>query len=206
MAGYNSINVGRYNRWIQKLLSMKGPVTLESINPELHPVLQTYHGIEELVHQGWDMFGTAFTQNAVAAQFPAQRFRNPTGSNIVAVFTKIAVGSTTGLFADLTVQALNTDLSTTPALNLVGLDTRGRNAPSLKYSNEVAVGTVNLANIIARDFTAVSAPMADFIKTREQGIPLLPGNCIQVTGPTANNSLVVAWRWQERFLEESERT
>src|SRR5574340_1021698 len=89
MAGYNDIQVGRYNRLIQKLLSMKGPRTLDTIPSELIPVLPLFHGQENRYLEAWDsFFSRQFIGAAVGANSGA-RLRNPKGSNVIAVVEKV---------------------------------------------------------------------------------------------------------------------
>src|SRR5438034_3476406 len=90
MARFNEILVGRYNRFVQKLLSMKGDAPVPQLASEFQPIIPTFSGVENRYLEGWDRFSITLSQTAVAAQTNGLQFRNPAGSNVIAVFEKWA--------------------------------------------------------------------------------------------------------------------
>ncbi len=94
MARFNEILVGRYNRMVQKLLSMKGTATLVTFSDEAMAVLPLFYGAENRYLEGWDRFGVAVgTAAGAAGNRTVWRLRNPTNSNVVTVVEKILIPS-----------------------------------------------------------------------------------------------------------------
>src|SRR5437660_10167921 len=59
MARFNEIQVGRYNRFIQKLLQIKGPPSMAQVATEMQPVFQFFNGAENRYLEGWLRYGQA---------------------------------------------------------------------------------------------------------------------------------------------------
>ncbi len=202
MARYNEILVGRYNRMVQKLLSMKGPASLATISDEMFGVLSFFYGAENRYLEGWDRFGFASSQTAGGAGFRAGiRLRNPAGANVIAVVEKISFWN-----ALLDTPLVNHGASTldfTTVLDLTArFDARGRPKSSLILTQSGNVGAA--ANTLWQGTQAANVSI-DAIITDIQEIPLLPGDVIDLLAGTLNQGLnAVVW-WRERFLEDSER-
>ncbi len=202
MARFNEILVGRYNRLVQKLFSMKGPASLVSLSDELGVVLPLFYGAEHRYLEGWDRFGVWQSQGPIAAQTSAIQLRNPAGSNVVGVVEKILVIPSLADQPQLSHGTQGADLATVDTATFARWDTRGRANPTLAFSR--ANNVAGIANIKAQLGMAAQTS-GDFIDTDIQEIPLLPGDAIRVVSVTLNETLSVAWWWRERFLEESER-
>src|SRR5207245_11471807 len=92
MARFNEIQVGRYNRFIQKLLQIKGPPSMAQVATEMQPVFQFFNGAENRYLEGWLRYGQAASVTAGGAgTFFMVRLRNPATSNVIAVVEKIVV-------------------------------------------------------------------------------------------------------------------
>jgi hypothetical protein len=203
VARYNEIQVGRYNRSLQKLLSMKGPAALESLQPELMAVINTFYGVENRYLEGWDRFNLSINLAATVGQTDSFRFRNTAGSNVVAVFEKITLQGG-GLPALLITRGAPTgDLGTILANSASRFDARGRGSWNLIISDSVA-SPADLGSNVWQAFPASTA-IVDVILDDDQEIPLLPGDAIQISNTTQNASLTMTAWWRERFLEDSER-
>ncbi len=208
MAVYNEILVGRYNRLLQKLLSMKGPAAMNTLAPEMMAVLALFHGVENRYLEGWDRFATA---NVVAAGgvglLSAAQLRNPAGSNVIAVMEGVSVWSAgsgvTFSAPKLIVQPSSADLTTINVLTNSRLDARGRPQAALINSQTGNFGA-SPAQVAMERFSAVGTN-TDYILFEEQEIPLLPGDRLIVLSDTGNQTLNCNFLWRERFLEESER-
>lgn len=204
-AVYNELQVGRFNRYLQKLLSMKGPASMNTLAPELMPSIVFPTGAEDRYLQGWDRFGIAFQIGGIAAQTTNGRIRNPAASNVVAVLEKIFVDDTNvgnDIFT-LGVGKQAADLGT--LISTVGsrLDPRGRDSSSLIISggNNALLGG---AAILTEEQDTTSRGL-EFITTDIQELPLLPGDAYSIiSSPSAPNVRFSFW-WRERFLEDSER-
>lgn len=204
MAKFNELLVGRYNRYVQKLLSMKGPATLESLNPELQVTLQTFHGVENRYLEGWDTFQVGVQIAAGGAgNFGALRLRNPFGSNLIAVIEAARCSNGVASQHEISEAVTSLDLATVIPTVGAGLDQRGRPGPTCVLSQSNGA-TVDLSNVL--DYTVLPAGGAfDFIDTIDQEIPLSGSVAIQLRCALANTTTNLSFRWRERLLEESER-
>jgi hypothetical protein len=203
MARFNEILVGRYNRFLQKLFSMKGGPVASQLASEISTVFPFFNGAENRALEGWSRFHFRESVAAIAGVQGASRLRNPVGSNVVAVFERITA---TGALADnplLEQQQTSVDLSIIAQPVQERMDPRGQNSSVLIRSTTTATpGSLFLAYQI--NYPANSS--ADFIIDQVHEIPLLPGDAIQVEGGNNNQQIIISWLWRERFLEDSERT
>lgn len=202
MARYNEILVGRFNRFMQKIFSMKGPASLVSLTDELQPTFQFFNGAENRYLESWDRYGAIITQPAVAANFGQIRFRNPVGSNVVVVVEKVTFSGTLADIALFQVAPQVSDLATAVVLTLSRFDNRGRAQATLLVSRTAAGAGVTptqwQGNFLANT-------TLDVLTTDLQEFPILPGDCLNLGSNTVNQALNVAVWWRERFLEDSER-
>ena len=211
MALFNEILVGRFNRAVQKLFSMKGPAALSQVSSELQMNMNFGSGVENRYLEGWDRYAIAKQQAAVAANQSGLRYRNPAGSNVIAVFEKLAIRFANGQAAtQVSIQSGTTslDLATVIGTAGAGLDSRGRPASTLILSQQASAVTVPLlaGNNPVDAYNATGFLNVEAIINEHQEIPLLPGQALQFVNDIVNTQLlVVAW-WRERYLEDSERT
>lgn len=211
MARFNEILVGRYNRFLQKALSLKGGPPSPQLSTDIQAAIAIEQGLENRYLQSWDRFGHNGVQAAVAAIQSAIRYRNPAGSNIVAVFEKITLISNAGTINQVGAQLgpIAVDYATSAAATLARLDARGRPNTGLQISRTGAAAEVDVGFSFATAFLGAAAgalPMYDVILTDDQEIPLLPGDALQIVCSTVNIGIQSAVLWRERTLEESERT
>ncbi len=204
MAKYNEILVGRYNRLIQKLLSMKGTATLQTFSSEMQATISMFFGVENRYLELWDRFANGVLIAAGGLGISTGvRLRNPGGSNVISVVELCCVTNAVALADSCSLRfgATALDLAAVQPSGSSGLDSRGRAAPTLILSS----GT---ASNLGRDFgkrSFVASGSADFILDENQEIPLLPGQAVEIDQVTANQQLAVSYVWRERLLEESER-
>jgi hypothetical protein len=208
MARFNEILVGRYNRFIQKLLSMKGDASLFQFSSEMGAYLPLFSGVENRYLEGWDRFGATFSQAAVAAVTSGIRLRNPSGSNVLGVIEKIFVHNAAGAVDQplLQIGPAPTDLNTVTVMPGARMDSRCRPNPSLINSRSAAVSATNLAANLLQYAVNANTQNFDLLIFEEQEITMLPGDAVQVISNTVNTQMSVSFFWRERFLEESERT
>jgi len=203
MARFNEILVGRYNRFLQKLLSMKGEASLFQVSSELQPVLPFFAGCENRVLENWDRFALFAVQPAVAASLGAVQIRNPAGSNVLTVIESLLVWEAATDQPFVNIGATNVDLATiVPPSASSRLDPRGRPNPSMvlsRTSPNVAIG-MTILQVALLAFTTWQ-----FVNNENQEMPLLPGDAYQVSANTVNTQISVSLVWRERFLEDSER-
>jgi hypothetical protein len=204
MARFNEILAGRYNRFLQKLLQLKGGPPASQLASEIMPVFPFFSGRENRFLEGWSTFGFTRTIVGVAAVAGACRIRNPVGSNLVAVFEKISVGAAAVADQPLVeLQATTGDLITPFQIIPTRWDARqGQNSSTMIFSDSSGGSVIGLQAKLQGFFTAGNA--YEFINTDINELPLLPGDAIQVQSNVANQAFVVSWLWRERQLEDSE--
>src|SRR5260221_9578742 len=125
MAQYNEILTGRYNRFIQKLFSMKGRPPARQLSGDIQMQLTFFNGAENRYLEGWNRY-MFFTSPALGAGIPAaSRLRNPAGSNVVAVLERVFAASTLASQVSLEGQATGADLAVTAFPAQSRVDPRG---------------------------------------------------------------------------------
>jgi hypothetical protein len=227
MARYNEILVGRYNRLIQKLFSIKGPASLISTDDSISPVLPIFHGRELDPLQGWNKYVMAAKGPAVGAQTGGLRFRNPAGKGIIVVIEKLsysqdnlASGVPTGWTiveygfpngGTLSIVDLATILLTPTALDYRGSGKLTiRPLPVLVVSfgstpSQEATDTQFAAFVNGVAGGAVLFPQPlDLITFEDQELVLPPGMGIQIRTQSINTNMLAILQWRERPLEDSE--
>jgi len=208
MAIYNEILTGRYARMLQKLFGMKGSVPTKQLAGEITTTINLFSGVELRYLEQWDRFGLALQVIGVAGNVSGIRFRNPVGSNVVAVFESLFVGNDSTTAGDYFVSlgAIAADLASPSSLVGSRLDPRGRNAPTLIVSSQATTPSIGFLTAgIARPVLATTVTL-QIISTENQEITVLPGDALQVLTFNLTSSVDVSAVWRERLLEESERT
>ena len=216
MAKFNEILAGRYNRMLQKLFQLKGGPPASQLASEVMPVFALFGGNENRAIESWNQYAAFVSQPAVAANQGAIRMRNPVGSNVIAVVTKVMfkMAAAQSDNFNMTFGIVGTDLSTivtafpTAGSGVGRLDPRQNAlAPTLILSNQstgaVAPGLTtgfNMASIPA--FQSIN--FLDYIVTDSQEFTIAPGDALQMTNQNVNSQITVNLMWRERSLEESE--
>jgi hypothetical protein len=204
MAGFNEILVGRYNRFFQKLMSMKGAATVSELASEVVPSLPLFSGVENRYLEQWDRFGIGGGSPGVAAQFAEWRFNNPVGSNVIAVIEKLTMsGSASGVYEVQYGQG-QPNLATVIVNGGRGLDGRARLNGTLSVSFGSTAGGSQIGTTIG-EVNMLLSTFWEVIQTDNQEIVLGPGDSLQLQEQVANNGLTMTCIWRERLLEESER-
>ncbi len=198
MARFNEILVGRFNRYLQKMMAMKGEAPSPQLGSEIMPMIQIPAGVEDRYLQSWERFMISLVQPAVAAQVSGVRLRNPVGSNVIAVVEGIWVSVGSAFLLEI---GTTTDLGT--LVLPVSLDTRQRQRSTLITS--MAAPAAGIDSIFGTIFPDGSISM-QLISNEGQQLPLLPGTGYQIRALTVNLQLAVVLMWRERYLEDSERT
>jgi hypothetical protein len=206
MAQYNEILTGRYNRFVQKLLGMKGRPPAPQLSGDVQLSLQLFSGIENRFLEQWGRQSATAVAPVSAALASGGSLRNPPTSNVLAVLEKVSV-ATTGAAEeiDLSMAATINDLAT--AFATIPLDTRqpaASQSPLIASTNSNATGAAALAPI-ARVLILPNVTY-DFIADTDQQFVLTPGNAVRLTSTVANQNMLVTFWWRERPMEEGEKT
>jgi hypothetical protein len=205
MARFNEILVGRYNRFIQKLLGMKGDASLFQFSTEMQSVFPFFNGVENRYLEGWNRFANQVAVAANAALNSAVRLRNPSGSNLLVVIEEIIVFNLNAASLQYQMQhgVQAADLTTVQVPTSGRLDARGNANPSavMSVGNGTPAYGSALNGFVLLPNTTILLP-----NNENQELPILPGDAYDVFTAVVNVTINVGMIWRERFLEESERT
>ena len=75
MAQFTELLVGRFNRFFQKYLQMKGPSPAPQLATEIAAAFSLDLDSDTYYRRGWERFGNTAQVTAVAAQTSARRLR-----------------------------------------------------------------------------------------------------------------------------------
>lgn len=207
MAGPNEIQVGRFNRFVQKFLGIKGTPPMPSVSSDLQLTYEFESAVDTAYLEGWDTFLMYNSIAPAAGQLTNAGLRNPAGSNCVAVIE--VVGWINSAAADSVVLNLyrGATLDNVVVRQGLSLDARSRPRSTCIPSDNGAGNAGGIGGTVhpytARTLVAASG-FSNLLQWGEQ-IPLLPGDAIQLASGlvTVSNSYQI--RWRERFLEQDER-
>lgn len=208
MAAFNQIQVGRFNRFLQKLLSMKGPASLESLGPELFPTLNIPSGIEDDQLRSVEHFQAGLLLLAVAGKVPEFQLRNPGTSNVGIVVEYIALGTDQAPASGLAVNYYNIAAAADFAAGTIqnrGLDNRSKRLSSGIFSRQ-AVNAAGSGGGLGLELLFNGVGTTQVIQTVNQEKPVMPGDALILSCQQQNIDLMCAIQWRERFLEDSERS
>jgi hypothetical protein len=203
MARYNEILVGRWNRFLQKLLSMKGGPPAPQLASEITAVFELEQPpVEDRFLLGWNRFGFGLQFNGAVGNPSQIRLRNPTGSGVIAVIESIFMFQSPNDRIQLTYTATAADLGLQTVVPLDGRS--GTTSSSVRVSNSNAAATAGLA--VYQDFalTFSNANPVEAIYNRNQEIVIAPGFAWGAQTISANVALTVNVIWRERIIEEGE--
>lgn len=202
MARFNEIQVGRFNRFFQKLMNIKsegGPAP--QLASEIQPVHTLFHGEENRWAEGWDLYGGSLAVGAVAAQNDAYLLRNPPVSNIVAVVTRITMNVAVASTINLRIGPTAADYTT--AFNPGRFDARSIRPNSMCRLSGQNNAAPAQQLVWSGDMTTIN----EFKEILPAGleIPVLPGDALELETGAVNLGTRFAVFFRERFLEDSER-
>ena len=207
MALFNEILSGRFNRFAQKALSMKGPPALPTLSQDLQIALPWRVGNEDDYLRSVDWFGLSVANAANAAGFFGFRLTNPLNSGIIAVIKRMRFRTTIADGASIEA-AYNLAPPTFYAVQNQGsaLDGRLKRQSTCTYSLTNAATTGVSLGAGAIDFYATAAGVDNFwLQDIDQGIVLTPASALNVFGSTNNAVCFSSIWWTERVLEDSEK-
>lgn len=200
----NTIQTGRFNRLFQKLFAIKGPANLTEVGAEVLPIIPVRIGNECRALESWERFALTLQVTGGAAQNPAQRFRNPAGSKVLAVIEKIlliGVGPAVDSF-QVSMSNAAADRGTL-GVNIVKLDLRqGRIQPTCIISSDVNSGA-----LVGTQFLGINLNVGvsyDLVLDENQELTILPGQSFDVRNNIAQQTVAMSVVWRERSMEEAE--
>jgi hypothetical protein len=200
MARYNEILVGRFNRALQKLLSIKGEPPAPQLATDFQPSISFPLGAEFRYLESWGLFGGGDQQAATATVVSGWRLRNPVGSNMIGVIQLLKFSTGTADLVTLESGVAATDLSA--IVSTSPLDSRCAPKPVLILSRSAAVSAPGISQIGRFDLPALT--LTSVIDDTIQELPVLPGRAVQIRSNAVNLNLTATFQWRERPLEEGE--
>jgi|SRR6267378_1577910 len=208
MARFNEILVGRFNRFLQRYLSMKGGPPAAQLASEIAPNLNLEDATN--LENRWLMqvrsYGLALTSPAVAAQLSAARIANPAGSGAVIVVEKISgtQGAIASLLYTLTRGPVGGGNLTAPV--------SGANRDLRQGSTSGSVAQLSVGSAAANTgaglafVSALQNTTGEFILDEDQEIVVMPNDILTVWSSAINTQVLITFFWRERALEEGELT
>ena len=205
MALQNEILVGRFNRALQKLLSIKGPPPAATIGGDIQPELLLEDlGVEARYITGWDRFILRAGVVGGAGQLAATIFRNPAASATIAVIEKLvhSFQQNDQIFGSIRTVGAGAD-GTPISLTQAAIDHRGRPSTGMVISTTPNFGAFGITQYSIRGLAFTNY---DSVITENQEVTILPGDALVLGSQTVAAVMDTTFIWRERFLEESERT
>jgi hypothetical protein len=211
MARFNEILVGRYNRFLQKLLVLKGGPPSPQLSSEIGAGFVLFSGVENRYLEQWDRFGFQIGIGANAGFTSGVQMSNSLGSNVIMVLERLDITPVTTVQAssmiNVTAGTFSGNLAAITGSPNCRMDRRGRSSCTAIFSSEntnAAIAT--LGNQYGTYEIGGTLPTVQMILTENQEITILPNDAIRIFSQVQNSGLNVNWGWRERLLEESERT
>ena len=202
MARFNEILVGRFNRFLQKWLSMKGGPPSPQLATEIQPNFNFFSGAENRALESWFLYGTFSSQVAVALQNSFFQLRNPAKSGVLAVIEGIVV--IPGLAGDrCDIQFGQPGTDGAQILGTRARDGRNKASSALTASQGTLAGR-QIGTTIFSLASSLAGASVTFPNNENQEIVLSPGDAVEVEELTVNTALSVGWLWRERPIEDSE--
>jgi hypothetical protein len=205
MARFNEILVGRFNKALTKIFSIKGSAPAPQCSSEIAATIELEQvAIENRFLMSVDSYAVGLTQNGIAATISTIKFRNPVGSNVIAVFEKISAATSAADNIDVQEGTDQTNGGIVVSISTINnLDARSGRVSSLIMST--SAGAAPPSQVTLERVTVLTNVTYDFIVSQNQEIILSPGRCLQVLNTVPNLNLICSFKWRERLLEESER-
>ncbi len=203
MARFNEILVGRYNRFLQRLLSMKGGPPAPQLASEIQPQIDVESVPAELRFLlGWHLYQTTVSQGASVGNASAVQVRNPLNSGMVAVITSLQISMSQAEQVKISQTFGGVTVDLTNVFNGARVDSRAKTNSSLVLSSFAPVA--DLPGIFFQANLPSPALPYEFLNKEYDAIPMFPGHTLRVVGQTLATSLDVHFKWRERAIEEGE--
>jgi len=203
VARFNEILVGRYNRMLQRLLSMKGGPPAPQLASEIQPQMDVEAlPVELRFLLGWHLYQTTVQQLASAANASGVQVRNPLTSGAVAVITSLQIQVGSGEIIDITESFGGITPDLTNVFTGTRVDSRAKLNSILVPSSFAPAADLGLPIFAA--VIPISQNPYEFINKEYDAIPMFPGHALRVVGSGLNVDLRVHFKWRERAIEEGE--
>lgn len=207
MAGFNEIQVGRFNGVLHKLLDMKEGAPAPSLSSDVIPTLCLENDRPEYKFLGGERLAAGVSDLvATAGQQAYARLRNPANSGVLCILEQAII--TVAASTDIVEIRIQTESQAFSATGLKAARDR-RMAAALGGGGDAVtciVETLSSAVTVGALVGRVRLDAAAGFQPLVYNVPwvLGPSDSITFRSQTAANRLIVSWSWRERVLERSE--
>ncbi len=203
MARFNEILVGRYNRFLQKFLGMKGGPPSPQLASEISPQIQLDDAdrMENRFVASVRSWANAATSPAVVAAFSAFRLSNPVNSGVIITVEKAFVSSSLATSAVLTLLLVGPfpgPVNGTPRDSRLAAQLEG--SVGQISSSSAAANTGSTLVLV----TEAANSTVDGILHEHQEITISPGYSVTWWNLVLNQAFNAGFFWRERPEEEGE--
>lgn len=199
----SKIEIGKWSNLLRRMLAMSGVVDVAGeLAPEISPtfVLESERPEWEFL-KGAKLMSSQISVTKVVGQQSTGRLRNPVGSQILAVITKINWAILTGAANTAGVVLINRVQTIADLANIVASVCRDTRYPALNTSGLI-VSQDNVGS--AGDFFYNATSLDNTTHLMDLPFVLTPGFAIDVNAETAEVELRANIHWIERRLGELE--
>jgi len=201
MARYNEILVGRFNRGLGKLLSIKGDSPSPQVASEIMPVFPIALGTDTDFLFGIDTFGVSIVVGAVAAQLSFTQLFNPSTSGVIAEILHIS-----GVLAaatDVMTIAIGPGTAQGAGATVARFDARTKKLQSIQITSGASAAPFGSTTAFWASQGPAGSAVVPLVPIPR--IPLLPGDALIIAEGTVNSTIRVNLIWKERVIEDSEK-
>lgn len=201
MALYNEILEARFNRGLQKFLTLKGAPPAPQLSTEIQPTFSLPIDEGDLGIFSIGFFRGFVTVQALAAVNSGIMLRNPANSNVVARI----------LYQTWAANTINTRIQaflSSPLADIATAVALARFDPRVPPATLSISGTNNVATAGTQYDILLNASVQQTNISNQVLSPtlLLPGNALLFVTIDLNVAISMAFAWSERQLTEAERT
>lgn len=201
---FNEVQHGRYLRFLQKFLGMKGREPSEvTLAAEIMPQISLFHGSENRYLEGWSMFAQGGQALGAAGSSTNIQLRNPGGSNVILSVVDVIISPTLAAQMQITTGSAATDLGGVGTA-LREFDGRGNRNSTAFFSSNTTAALQSLGDSVWNVQTGALS-LIHLINYEDLAVPLVPGKAMLLSSITQNVNVSLTFVWRERFLEDAER-
>jgi hypothetical protein len=200
---------------LQRVFGIKGTVPAKQLSGEVGVSFPLFMGREYRFLEGWNTFSGRIAVAASVGNVSGVRFRNPAGSNAIAVIEKLVyftfpVANETPSINFLGPPTIDPGDIGGFVSNTLGLDGR-TNAGNLPGRNNSCIISGKNNNpttfgLTIMQYAVLSGQSLDLVFTDIQELPVTPGSMYDIYPSSLNQGLICSFLWRERQLEQSEVT
>ncbi len=185
------------------MLGMAGAnIVASELSPEISPTIEVEGATPEWAFlKGLRLAGAGTLVTAGAANVSSARLRNPGNSTTIAVITQVQVRPVAVQGLQLQLGEIAVDIG---AVLLTRVRDSRWNPSGGAGRNVLVLSSTNSGGGLIGGVLAQSVAAANELFTYDQGILLLPGDALDITGVINNSAIHLTLAWTERGLPDLE--